>query len=1101
MPVVKGLNECNGTGVDIRYSIFGPEDENAPAVVCVAGFMSQQLHIPYNTLVMPLISQGYRVIRIENRDAGHSTTLDREGKPDLVQFAAKNQFNKAANKDLKANQFLHPNPQLSPAQILEEYTPLPEFQAKSGLFGHVDQTTATDSNSTIIPTLGPDYKVTRGFAPRKLAHQYDEAKLAQMLQQYNNRHSPQQSSSTTTPATTPATTESTDGDKTTENESQQTLQPAPSQPLQPETPAILSHELFQPTYDPITNTERPPIGALYQQHFDLQKASIMTNIPEPSYDLVEMAVDVLLLCDHLKVNKFHILGVSMGGFIASLVAALVPNRILSIISIMSSTGNPNHTPKLWLLFKRFLSVRPPAPPHPTLKHRPEAENAESITSTEQPQSTDSSSASTDQPAPVPIQEAENKSDKSEEEAATTESKDENTTIKPADHPEQSEKSKEKLEKKQKKKEIAEYKAKLKEYNTNLKNFNNFVNYLCRMNTVSGEPLVCPFTGKDKMSQRRHPYPHTANWVRRCPQPRGVERQAHALASSPVRDPLMWFVGKHIPVFIVHGELDEVQPYPNSVHSFNILKHALDSHLQQTITFLPPSVPPKVETAEVKEVEAEVKKDEVVSDDKKESTEAGEDKLEQETKLESTEVEKTETKPEEEKKETVEENKEVEKVEEPKRHVLLSQNSYTSGNKLSSVYRVSGYNPLLNYYVQHRLQTIRFGKHDLTDQFMEEFVPQLLLHLRQVHQQLEFKLETPPQLKEIPTIITPQTPPTPSNINPTDSFAPQTQISSAIINPRYPTHHAIPPNPIQHPAINQTDPLTTSTTTSVICPTIVQICDSVPEVCDVPIVWGDEENYFGLEDEFEEFDFYDPQAPPPEPVPAGHKLVLNRHGFHKLVEATENDDGAEKQSFVGRFKLTLRGIVQPSDIDNVEDDEDEAAATAATPRKPEDEQKDEKAVGLTDEELQESFELIDDDELAQIRLDLEEEQRLAEEQAAAKKEKKSNKNKENKDHNNESSNSLQEQPEQQPQQQPAKVSFFGKIKSSFGRKKQEEAPAVQNETANTAAASTIGSQTSGSPASASRSLAHSSHGERSVSRGSPSYHGEDVEEVQQPQYQL
>jgi pimeloyl-ACP methyl ester carboxylesterase len=42
----------------------------------------------------------------------------------------------------------------------------------------------------------------------------------------------------------------------------------------------------------------------------------------------------------LKIEKAHIVGASMGGMIAQLVAANHPEKTLSLVSIMSTTGNP-----------------------------------------------------------------------------------------------------------------------------------------------------------------------------------------------------------------------------------------------------------------------------------------------------------------------------------------------------------------------------------------------------------------------------------------------------------------------------------------------------------------------------------------------------------------------------------------------------------------------------------------------------------------------------------------------------------------------------------------------------------------------------------------
>lgn len=58
------------------------------------------------------------------------------------------------------------------------------------------------------------------------------------------------------------------------------------------------------------------------------------------YHLSDMADDALALLDHLEIAQCHLVGVSMGGMIAQCMAIQSPTRILSLTSIMSTTGNP-----------------------------------------------------------------------------------------------------------------------------------------------------------------------------------------------------------------------------------------------------------------------------------------------------------------------------------------------------------------------------------------------------------------------------------------------------------------------------------------------------------------------------------------------------------------------------------------------------------------------------------------------------------------------------------------------------------------------------------------------------------------------------------------
>jgi pimeloyl-ACP methyl ester carboxylesterase len=60
---------------------------------------------------------------------------------------------------------------------------------------------------------------------------------------------------------------------------------------------------------------------------------------DPPYTLDDMVLDVVALMDGLDIDKAHIAGISMGGFIAQMLAADYPSRLLSLTSIMSGTGS------------------------------------------------------------------------------------------------------------------------------------------------------------------------------------------------------------------------------------------------------------------------------------------------------------------------------------------------------------------------------------------------------------------------------------------------------------------------------------------------------------------------------------------------------------------------------------------------------------------------------------------------------------------------------------------------------------------------------------------------------------------------------------------
>ena len=59
------------------------------------------------------------------------------------------------------------------------------------------------------------------------------------------------------------------------------------------------------------------------------------------YSLNDMAADTVGLMDALGIGRAHVVGASMGGMIAQIVAARYPNRTRSLTSIMSSSGDPS----------------------------------------------------------------------------------------------------------------------------------------------------------------------------------------------------------------------------------------------------------------------------------------------------------------------------------------------------------------------------------------------------------------------------------------------------------------------------------------------------------------------------------------------------------------------------------------------------------------------------------------------------------------------------------------------------------------------------------------------------------------------------------------
>lgn len=72
------------------------------------------------------------------------------------------------------------------------------------------------------------------------------------------------------------------------------------------------------------------------------------------YTMDDMADDAVGLLDALNISSAHICGCSMGGVIAQYIAINHPSRVLSLTSMMSTTGNPDLPPLNPEAMKLFL---------------------------------------------------------------------------------------------------------------------------------------------------------------------------------------------------------------------------------------------------------------------------------------------------------------------------------------------------------------------------------------------------------------------------------------------------------------------------------------------------------------------------------------------------------------------------------------------------------------------------------------------------------------------------------------------------------------------------------------------------------------------------
>ena len=78
----------------------------------------------------------------------------------------------------------------------------------------------------------------------------------------------------------------------------------------------------------------------------------------PLYTLIDMARDALGLLDALGIARAHVVGASMGGMIAQILAIEHPERVKSLTSIMSTTGDRRLPGPKAKLLRALLRPRP-----------------------------------------------------------------------------------------------------------------------------------------------------------------------------------------------------------------------------------------------------------------------------------------------------------------------------------------------------------------------------------------------------------------------------------------------------------------------------------------------------------------------------------------------------------------------------------------------------------------------------------------------------------------------------------------------------------------------------------------------------------------------
>ncbi|NUL43995.1 alpha/beta hydrolase [Cellulosimicrobium funkei] len=79
------------------------------------------------------------------------------------------------------------------------------------------------------------------------------------------------------------------------------------------------------------------------------------------YSLIDMANDAVAVLDELRIDRAHVLGLSLGGFVAQEVAIAYPGRVLSL-TLMSTSADPTDAsmpgPQMWPLIRSAIARFP-----------------------------------------------------------------------------------------------------------------------------------------------------------------------------------------------------------------------------------------------------------------------------------------------------------------------------------------------------------------------------------------------------------------------------------------------------------------------------------------------------------------------------------------------------------------------------------------------------------------------------------------------------------------------------------------------------------------------------------------------------------------------
>lgn len=93
--------------------------------------------------------------------------------------------------------------------------------------------------------------------------------------------------------------------------------------------------------------QRFPFGADYRCIAPDNRGAGRSDAPPGPYDLEQMAADVIAVLDHEGIDSAHVVGVSMGGILAQILAVRNPERVRSLV--LSCTACHHHPWRIELL--------------------------------------------------------------------------------------------------------------------------------------------------------------------------------------------------------------------------------------------------------------------------------------------------------------------------------------------------------------------------------------------------------------------------------------------------------------------------------------------------------------------------------------------------------------------------------------------------------------------------------------------------------------------------------------------------------------------------------------------------------------------------------